>query len=75
LIIYNPNVNVIPDLWGILTVEKGALMSPGWNMISVSIPLKIEDKIISGDGWKLLLNDGYKVIEVEKSGNFKLIKK
>jgi hypothetical protein len=69
-----PNVR-ITDLWGILTVEKGALMSPGWNMISVTIPLKIEDKIISGDGWKLVLNDGYKIIEDEKTDNYKLTKK
>lgn len=69
-----PNVR-ITDLWGILTVEKGALMSPEWNKISVTVPLKIEDKIIDGDGWKLVLNDGYKVIKDEKTGNFKLFKK
>lgn len=66
-----PNLR-ITDNWGILTVNNGALMSPNWNTISVSIPLTIEGTIVSGDGWRLELNDGYKVTKDGKSENYQL---
>jgi hypothetical protein len=69
-----PNIRVT-DNWGILTVENGALMSPNWDMITVSAPTKNELQSVSGDGWKLTLNKGYAVVKEEKSDNFKLIKK
>lgn len=69
-----PNIRVT-DKWGILTVERGALMSPDWNKISVTNPIKNDNKNISGDGWTLELKDGYAVIKDEKDGNFKLTKK
>ncbi len=68
-----PNIRV-SDQWGILTVENGALMSPNWNKISISAPLSITPKIISGDGWKLELTDGYEAVKEEHSGNYKLRK-
>ena len=63
----------ITDVWGILTINNGALMSTGWDKISVSIPLKIDNKSVSGDGWTLELNDGYKVSKNENTGNYSLI--
>ncbi|MCX2495386.1 hypothetical protein OQX63_17985 [Pedobacter sp. PF22-3] len=69
-----PNIRVT-DKWGILTVENGALMSSKWDKISVTSPLKTENKIISGDGWTLQLNDKYAVIKDEKTGNYKLTKR
>ena len=69
-----PNIRVT-DNWGILTVENGALMSSNWDKISVTIPLKNENKNISGDGWTLELKDGYSVTKNESTGNYKLIKK
>ncbi len=69
-----PNIRVT-DKWGILTVENGALMSPNWDKISVTIPLKNENKYISGDGWTLELTDGYSVIKDESTGNYKLKEK
>ncbi len=69
-----PNIRVT-DKWGILTVENGALMSSNWDKISVTIPLKNENKNISGDGWKLELKDGYSVTKDETTGNYKLTKK
>lgn len=68
-----PNIR-ITDLWGILTVEKGALMSPSWDKISISNPVKTENKKVSGDGWVLELTDGYTITKDEGSGNYKLIK-
>ncbi len=69
-----PNMR-ITDNWGILTVTNGALMSPGWDKISVTIPLKVEERNIAGDGWTLELKDGFAVVKEEKTGNYKLIKK
>lgn len=68
-----PNIR-ITDLWGILTVENGALMSPNWNKISISNPVKTENKKVSGDGWILELTEGYTIAKDEDNGNYKLIK-
>lgn len=69
-----PNIRVT-DLWGVLTVEKGALMSANWDKISVTNPIKIEEKKIIGEGWILELNDNYTLQKDESSGNFKLNRK
>ncbi|WP_414846600.1 hypothetical protein [Chryseobacterium sp. IT-36CA2] len=65
----------ITDLWGILTVENGALMSPNWDRISITNPVKTENKKISGDGWTLELADGYTVEKDRATGNYRLAKK
>lgn len=69
-----PNIRVT-DKWGILTVEKGALMSPDWDKISVSNPIEIEGKKISGDGWVLELSDGYMIRKNDVNENYSLVKK
>jgi len=61
-------------LWGILTIENGALMSPNWDKISISNPVKTENRKVSGDGWTLELKDGYTITKDEGSGNYKLSK-
>ena len=68
-----PNIRVT-DHWGVLTVEMGALMSPNWNKITVSIPIEINNNIATGDGWILKLKDGYS-IEKEEAGNNYLLSK
>jgi len=65
----------VTDLWGILTVENGALMSPDWGRISITNPIKTENKKISGDGWTLELTDSYTVEKDTATGNYMLIKK
>jgi len=65
----------VTDLWGILTVENGALMSAGWDKIFLTIPIKTIEKTITGDGWPLELRDGYVLEKDEMSRNYKLIKK
>nr|WP_284464577.1 hypothetical protein [Chryseobacterium sp.] len=64
----------VTDNWGILEVEKGALMEKNWKKISVSFPTKINEKMVEGDGWTLLLNKGYIIKKDEKSRHYKLIK-
>ncbi|MCS4304930.1 hypothetical protein [Chryseobacterium sp. BIGb0232] len=60
--------------WGILTVENGALMSPNWDKISISNPVRIEGEKISGDGWVLELTEGYNIEKKETNGNYMLVK-
>ncbi|MCJ7935743.1 MAG: hypothetical protein MUW56_19475 [Chryseobacterium sp.] len=68
-----PNIRVT-DLWGILTVENGALMSPNWDKISISSPVQTEGRKISGDGWVLELAEGYTIGKDGVNGNYKLSK-
>ena len=69
-----PNIR-ITDQWGILTVENGALMSPNWDKITITNPIRTDDKKIIGDGWTLELADGYTVEKEKASENYKLTKK
>jgi hypothetical protein len=63
------------DNWGILEVDKvGGLLSPLRDKITISVPLHFGDQEISGEGWLLKLNGGYKVFKDEESGNYTLIK-
>ncbi|MBV8327450.1 hypothetical protein [Chryseobacterium sp.] len=68
-----PNIRVT-DLWGILTVENGALMSPKWDKISITNPTGTEGEKIAGDGWTLELKDGYSLEKDQTNGNYKLKK-
>lgn len=69
-----PNIRVT-DLWGILEVTNGALMSPNWDKISVSKPIQFNEKEITGDGWKLQLNENYAVEKDASGTGYTLIKK
>jgi hypothetical protein len=68
-----PSIRV-SDKWGILTVSKGALMSPDWDKITITVPIRMGDKNISGDGWTLSLNEGYKITKDSKDSNYKLMR-
>lgn len=65
----------VTDNWGILTVTNGALMSPGWNKITVSIPTRITDSVASGDGWNLSIEPGFALRRDSLSGNYILRKR
>lgn len=64
----------ITDVWGILTIENGGLMSPDWNRILLSVPLSIEGNIIKGDGWRLELSGDYSVDKDDQKRNYYLKK-
>ncbi len=53
-----PTLRLTAD-WGILTVEKGALISANWSHVTVSVPLDISSKTVTGDGWTLELEEGW----------------
>lgn len=65
----------VTDKWGILDVSNGSLMSPMWNNITVSAPVKIEGNKISGDGWTLELNEKYAIEKNTATGNYSLKQK
>lgn len=65
----------VTDVWGILEVETGALMSPHWNKISITNPTMISTHKVEGDGWILTLKDGYVVEKEEKTGNYIISKR
>ncbi|MDR0261736.1 MAG: hypothetical protein LBJ04_00785 [Sphingobacterium sp.] len=69
-----PNIRVT-DNWGILDVKNGALMSPNWSEITVSIPTKIEGQRIEGEDWILELKNTYILEKDELTNNYKLIKR
>ena len=62
------------DNWGTLNVENGALMSPNWDKITITNPLKTEGNIITGEGWTLELTNDYTIEKEETTENFKLKK-
>jgi len=69
-----PTIRIV-DVWGTLEVKKnGALMSPNWNKISITIPTGISADQAEGDGWVLKLNPGYVIKKNEKTDTYILIK-
>jgi len=59
----------VSDNWGKLTVDKvGCLVSNNFRYIRITAKgYKAEKNHISGDGWHLILNNDWEVIEVEEN--------
>ncbi|MBR8536927.1 hypothetical protein KDU71_15245 [Carboxylicivirga sediminis] len=67
-----PNLR-ITDNWGILEVDScGALVSPSWDKVTISYPEIITDTLIVGRGWRLKLNDEWKLDKADV--RYKMIK-
>lgn len=64
-----PDIRVV-DVWGILTVTKGALMKSDFSRIYVSAPTNLSASPIQGDGWTLELNTGWAVAAGERKGDY-----
>ena len=64
-----PTIRVV-DVWGILTVSKGALMNPTYSKIYVSAPNSLTSLTIQGDGWTLELNADWTVVAAERKGDY-----
>lgn len=67
-----PTLRVV-DQWGILTVEKGALITSNWKNVIVTAPFTTEGKTLKGDGWNIVLNEGWKAVPY-KENSFTLTK-
>ena len=59
----------VSDNWGKLTVDKGGcLVSNNFKYIRITAKSLKEDKNhIGGDGWNLLLNDGWEMVKVNEN--------
>lgn len=64
----------VTDIWGILDVKDGALMSPRWDTITVSAPTGIDGQNARGKGWTLKLTDGFSLVEDNSTGNYIVVK-
>lgn len=64
-----PTIRVV-DVWGILTVSKGALMNSTFSKIYVSAPSGLSSSPIQGDGWTLELNPGWTMTAGERKGDY-----
>jgi hypothetical protein len=51
---------------------NGALVSSNWSYVLVSNPTDTTDTLISGNGWQLNLNEGWKIRS--KNGTYDLVK-
>lgn len=63
----------ITDLWGKLTVSEGGVLMKDWTVIKLTAGdgISVNGQEIQGEGWKILLKDGWKMIK-NVSGNFSL---
>jgi len=68
-----PTIRVV-DVWGVLTVSRGALMNSTFSRIYVSAPDRLSASPIQGDGWTLELNAGWTVAAGDRKGDY-LVKK
>lgn len=62
----------ITDVWGILTVDNGALLTADWLTVFVSAPQKAANRSVEGDGWILNLEVGWAVRPTDRLGSFEL---
>ena len=71
-----PTMEVI-DEWGILEVFDGALVfqeNGKLTKLHITKPVDLVSKTLQGNGWKLDLKAGWKIVPAERNGDFKLEK-
>ncbi len=62
----------LSDAWGILTVEKGALMNTNWSEVRVTAPKDTTARPVKGDGWILELNIDWMLQPGIRTGSYML---
>jgi hypothetical protein len=62
----------ITDVWGILTVTNGALLTKDWTAVFVPAPQRANGLPIQGDGWTLELKEGWRLRPGKRSGDYVL---
>jgi hypothetical protein len=61
----------ITDNWGVLEVTNGmALLNKTWDAVTVQAMSNMSGNDVSGAGWTLHLNSGYKLIAGARKGDF-----
>jgi hypothetical protein len=69
-----PTLTLI-STWGKLEVHKASLITSDFKNAFVAAPTKFEEKLLAGDGWELRLEPGWKAVQGERKGDWKLVKK
>jgi len=67
----------VTDEWGLLEVSDGALMFRDNGKVTklhVTAPTDTQKPPLQGSGWKLTLNEGWKIVEGERKGDFAIRK-
>ena len=66
-----PGLRVTDD-WGVLEAKQGALLRPDWSAVHVPAPSETGGTTLSGEGWTLSLNPGWKVVPGKRPGDLAL---
>jgi hypothetical protein len=64
-----PTLRIV-DVWGVLTVSKGALLSSDWKQVTVTAPSDVAARPAEGEGWTLELKTGWSVALGPRAGSF-----
>jgi hypothetical protein len=64
----------VSDVWGILTVSKGALMAADFSEVVVPAPADGKVRPLKGDGWELEIRDGWSLQQGKRKGDYVLAK-
>jgi hypothetical protein len=62
----------ITDEWGVIEGKNGALMKPDWSALVVSAPAEATGSTVTGDGWTLTLEPGWKIVPGSRNGDYTL---
>jgi len=63
----------LSDRWGKLEVRKAALIATDYTKVVVAAPTKVEATALSGDGWELRLEAGWKPVKGPRAGDWKIV--
>jgi hypothetical protein len=62
----------VSDEWGVIEGKNGVLMKPDWSALVVAAPSLTAGSSVSGDGWTLELQPGWKIVPDARPGDFVL---
>jgi hypothetical protein len=66
-----PTLRVFDD-WGSLEAKNGALMLRDWSAVMIAAPAVSSGSNLTGDGWKIELKPGWKLVPGARDGDFVL---
>ncbi|MBU0616395.1 MAG: hypothetical protein KKI02_01625 [Planctomycetes bacterium] len=59
------------DAWGILKMDSGgALIAADWSKVTVPAPGDTNARPLTGDGWTLELNEGWRLVPGKRAGDY-----
>lgn len=57
----------IKDVWGKLLVTSGGVLMKNWKVITLPVndSLYVKDNIVQGNGWKIVLNENWRLVKTD----------